>query len=98
MTKLEVAQILIGWTAVFGAWAFVLFGFDKWRAGRGGQRVAEATLCWVSALGGWPGGLLGILVFRHKSAKPAFRLKFAAAFLGWAALVAGVLKLADGRF
>ena len=98
MTKLEVAQILIGWTAVFGAWAFVLFGFDKWRAGRGGQRVAEATLCWVSALVGWPGGLLGILVFRHKSAKPAFRLKFAAAFLGWAALVAGVLKLADGRF
>ena len=88
--------LLIGWTAVFGAWAFVLFGFDKWRAGRGGARVAESTLCWVSALGGWPGGLLGIMVFRHKSAKPAFRLKFTAAFLGWAILVATALKFSGG--
>ena len=95
---MSLPPFLLTWIGAVSAWAFVLFGFDKWRAGRGGQRVAEATLCWVSALGGWPGGLLGILVFRHKSAKPAFRLKFAAAFLGWAALVAGVLKLADGRF
>ncbi len=85
---------LILWTLAASAWAFLLFGFDKWRAGRGGRRVAEATLFWASALGGWPGGLLGMIVFRHKSAKGSFQLKFAAAFLVWAGLVAGAARLA----
>jgi len=72
-----------------------LFGFDKWRAGRtGARRVAESSLLLASALGGWPGGLFGIVLFRHKSAKLSFKFKFAAAFVVWAALVAGALKLA----
>ena len=79
------------------AWTFLLFGFDKWRAGRGGNRVAESTLLWSSALGGWPGGLLGMILFRHKSAKGSFQLKFIAAALLWSALVAGALKL-TGHF
>ncbi len=79
-------QILLVWTAAWSGWALVLFGFDKWRAGRGGRRISEATLWWVGALGGWPGGLLGIVLFRHKSAKGSFQLKFAAAFFVWAAL------------
>lgn len=82
------------WCAISSFWAFLLFGFDKWRAGRGGARVSEAALCWISALGGWPGGFLGMILFRHKSAKGTFQLKFAAAFFAWAGLVAGVLKLA----
>ena len=86
-------QALLLWTGALSAWAFVLFGFDKWRAGRGGARIAEASLFWVSALGGWPGGLLGMIVFRHKSAKGSFQLKFAAAFFVWAGLVAGAAKL-----
>ncbi len=83
----EWAQILAGWILATSAWTFLLFGWDKWRAGRGGRRVAEAVLCGWCAIGGWPGGLLGILVFRHKSAKGSFQLKFAAAFFVWAALV-----------
>ena len=79
-------QALLLWMLAASAGAFVGFGFDKWRAGRGGRRVAEATLLGISALGGWPGGLLGIVVFRHKSAKTSFQLKFAAAFFVWAGL------------
>jgi uncharacterized membrane protein YsdA (DUF1294 family) len=93
----ELAQVCIGWVITVSAWTFILFGFDKWRAGRGGSRISEATLCWLSALGGWPGGFAGLLIFRHKSAKPSFQLKFAAAFFVWAGLVAGALKLA-GRW
>jgi uncharacterized membrane protein YsdA (DUF1294 family) len=92
MSEPELRQIFIGWTLTAGAWAFVLFGFDKWRAGRGGARIAEATLFWTSALGGWPGGLLGMIVFRHKSAKGSFQLKFAAAFFVWAGLVYGACR------
>ena len=84
---MNLPSVLLPWIGATSGWAFVLFGFDKWRAGRGGPRVAEATLCLVGALGGWPGGLLGLLVFRHKSAKPSFQLKFAAAGLIWAAWV-----------
>ena len=96
MSETEMRQIFMGWIIVAGAWTFLLFGFDKWRAGRGGRRVAEASLFWVSALGGWPGGLLGMVVFRHKSAKGSFQLKFAAAFFVWAALVYAAWCLVGG--
>jgi uncharacterized membrane protein YsdA (DUF1294 family) len=93
MNEAAWGQAAVIWIMAFSAWAFLLFAFDKWRANRGGRRLAEATLCWISALGGWPGGLLGMVIFRHKSAKGSFQLKFAAAFFAWAALVAGMAKL-----
>jgi uncharacterized membrane protein YsdA (DUF1294 family) len=87
-------RVALLWVAGLSVWAFVLFGFDKSRAGRANAaRISEATLAWTCALGGWPGGLLGIVVFRHKSAKASFQLKFAAAFMLWAASVAAVAKL-----
>jgi len=91
-------QLLLAWLCLAGLWAFGLFGYDKWQAGRArGRRIAESSLLWVSALGGWPGGLLGLVLFRHKSAKASFQLKFAAAFFGWVLLVAGALRL-TGRW
>jgi uncharacterized membrane protein YsdA (DUF1294 family) len=89
---------LLGWSVVTSVWAFGLFGFDKARSRRSGaRRVSEFTLCATSALGGWPGGLLGLSFFRHKSAKPVFLFKFFVAFLGWAAFLLGALKL-TGRW
>lgn len=82
--------VWLGGTSVV---AFLLFGFDKWQARRKGNRVAESTLCLVSALGGWPGGLLAILLFRHKSAKGSFQLKFAAALVVWIALLWAAWRL-----
>jgi uncharacterized membrane protein YsdA (DUF1294 family) len=88
-------QLLLAWVGLTSVWAFLQFGFDKWRAGRNGaRRIPESSLLWASALGGWPGGLLGIVLFRHKSAKRSFLFKFTGAFFVWAALVAGALKLA----
>ncbi len=73
--------MLTGWFATLTVVTFLMFGYDKWRAGRAGERVSEARLLWLSALGGWLGGLLGMMVFRHKTAKWSFKLKFAAAVL-----------------
>jgi uncharacterized membrane protein YsdA (DUF1294 family) len=87
MNDPALVRALAVWITAWSAWTFVVFGFDKWRAGRGGARVSEATLFWLSAAGGWPGGLLGMVIFRHKSAKGSFQLKFAAAFFLWAGLV-----------
>jgi len=90
--------LIITWLAGTSLWALALFGFDKWRAQRGrGTRIAESALLLTSALGGWPGGLLGILFFRHKSSKASFLFWFAAAFAVWVVLVGGVLKI-TGHF
>lgn len=53
--------------------AFAAFGFDKFRAKVGTiRRTPEATLHTLSFLGGFPGSLAAMRVFRHKTAKPGF--------------------------
>jgi uncharacterized membrane protein YsdA (DUF1294 family) len=84
----------IGWLGLASVGTFALFGYDKWRAGRGApRRIAESTLLTASALGGWPGGLFAIILFRHKSSKLSFLLKFFVALIVFAVLCGGVLKL-----
>lgn len=88
------SRLIIGWLLLTNVWTFVLFGFDKWRAKRDrSRRVSEFSLLLISALGGWPGGLLGILFFRHKSTKPSFLLKFFVAFIVFVFLVANAHRL-----
>jgi len=59
---------------------FVMFGVDKRRAVRHEWRISESTLLMLSVFGGI-GGLLGMIVFHHKTRKwkfcvlvPAFAL------------------------
>ena len=73
------------WFAGFNAAAFIMFGLDKWRASRSERRVAESSLVLLGALGGWPGGVLGMILFRHKTAKLTFKLKYALAFIPFVA-------------
>jgi len=80
-------KILLFWLGLSTLLAFLLFGYDKVSAGRSGSRVPEFNLVLIGALGGWLGGLLGMLVFRHKTAKLSFQLKYAAGFLVWAGLI-----------
>ena len=56
--------------------AFVAYGFDKRRAQASGRRVPEKTLYLLALFGGWPGGLLGQKIFRHKTQKFGFRVVF----------------------
>ena len=41
----------------------------------------------LGALGGWLGGLFGMMVFRHKTAKWTFKFKYALALIPFAAEV-----------
>jgi len=82
------------WFAVFNALTFLAFGFDKWRAGGSGQRVSELSLILLGAFGGWPGGLLGMKLFRHKTAKRTFMFKYS---LGLIPFMAGVWAWWLGR-
>ncbi len=67
---------LLGACAVLSVTSFVMYGWDKAAARRGSRRVPEATLHLVSLAGGWPGGLVGQRVFRHKTRKQPFRAVF----------------------
>jgi uncharacterized membrane protein YsdA (DUF1294 family) len=86
-------KLSLAWLCCSSVFAFALFGIDKSLAGReGGRRVSEFQLALIGALGGWFGGLLGMLVFRHKTAKLSFKAKYAVAFLVFAGLVYGAVR------
>lgn len=51
---------------------FALMGIDKHRAKRGRWRIREKTLFLVAFLGGTPGAMLGMRVFRHKTLHKRF--------------------------
>ncbi len=80
-------RIAIGWLTVANAWAFLAFLFDKWSAGRAGKRVSEFNLVALAALGGWPGGWLAMVLFRHKTVKRSFRIKFWLALIPFGAVI-----------
>ena len=53
---------------------FYLMGRDKAAAQAGARRTPETTLLAVAVVGGRVGALLGMVFFRHKTRKPAFRI------------------------
>ena len=86
-------RLALAWSAFSSLFAFALFGWDKSRAGKAGKsRTPEFHLLLAGALGGWLGGLVAMLMFRHKTAKTTFKLKYGVAFIIWAGLLWGYWK------
>ena len=48
---------------------FLVMGLDKWKAKHGSWRIQEATLFTLVLFGGGIGGILGMIVFHHKTKK-----------------------------
>ena len=65
---------------------FCAMGADKRAAQRRRRRVPETTLLALAVLGGSVGGILGMLLFRHKTRKIAFYLGFPLILLAQLAL------------
>lgn len=55
---------------------FAYYGYDKARARATRSRVPEVVLHGLTLAGGTPGAYGGMVVFRHKTIKPGFRLIF----------------------
>jgi uncharacterized membrane protein YsdA (DUF1294 family) len=55
------------WVAAFSAATVLIYGLDKGCSIFGGIRAPERLLHLLAVMGGFPGGWLGMLVFRHKS-------------------------------
>lgn len=91
---------LVGYLAAVNAATFLAFVADKlvavWngrRPGRGATRVPEAALLLASFAGGSAGGLLAMLVARHKIRTPAFFVSLPLMLVEQAVLVAYLAQL-----
>ena len=60
-------KLFLIYLAVVNLAAFALMGVDKRRAKRGAWRIPERTLFLPAILGGSPGAILGMQMFRHKT-------------------------------
>lgn len=83
------------WLPLFAVWvviasvvALVAHGRDKRAAIRGRRRTPEARLHLYELLGGWPGALLGMSLFRHKTRKASYLAVTAMIVVAW--LAAGI--------
>lgn len=66
---------------------FFLFGIDKWFAKRNIRRISEENLLGFSFIGGALGGLMGMIVFNHKTAKFSFIWKLVMVLMSQIALL-----------
>ena len=93
MLRASVIAPVAVYVVVMSLAGFLLMGADKRAARSGAWRLPEKTLLMVALIGGSPGILLGMRVFRHKTRHFLFRtgvpvmLAAQLLFLGW--LLAG---------
>ena len=67
-----IQTILLIWVLVWTLIAFALMGIDKWKAQHDSRRIPEKTLFLSAVLGGSPGALAGMYLFRHKTKHRSF--------------------------
>lgn len=60
---------------IFTLITFLAFGLDKWLAKKGKRRIDESILLLLTFTGGTFGAVLGMVFFKHKTAKKSFFYK-----------------------
>lgn len=85
--KPNIFTLLLLALALLSLISFVLMGVDKARARKRRWRIPEATLLLVDFLGGGLGGLLGMMIFRHKIRHPKFLICVPLSILLWGFLI-----------
>lgn len=80
-------NLVLLWLAAATVITFILYGYDKARAKRGGGRVPEIVLHGAALAGGFLGGWAGMYAFRHKTLHTNFKIILALATLLWLVLI-----------
>lgn len=67
---------LIAYLLAINLSTFLAYACDKWSSTRPGLRLPERTLHLLAAFGGSPAALAGQQLFRHKTRKRPFQVRF----------------------
>jgi uncharacterized membrane protein YsdA (DUF1294 family) len=84
------ASVLYAGTSVL---CFVFYAIDKAAARAGRDRIPESMLLSLGLVGGWPGAIVAQQIFRHKTVKLTFRIRFWITVVGNVALFVWVALL-----
>lgn len=74
-------EILLAYFLFVNIIVFILAGYDKYQARKNKQRIPENTLFFLEAIGGTIGLLTAMFLFKHKTSKTSFIVKFTLIFL-----------------
>ncbi|MFD1603216.1 DUF1294 domain-containing protein [Flavobacterium artemisiae] len=69
-------KVLLLYFLIINVLEFIIAGYDKFLARKKKRRIPENTLFFLALIGGTIGLLTAMLIFRHKTAKTSFILKF----------------------
>lgn len=74
--NLRIPILFVGAYLFFCIASFSFYAFDKFAAKCGWRRIPERNLLIADLLGGWAGGLIAQGIFRHKTKKRSFLMRF----------------------
>ncbi|MGE8340582.1 hypothetical protein BSF41_33060 [Flavobacterium sp. ACN2] len=69
-------EVLLLYFLFINVLVFIFAGYDKSQARKNNRRIPEKTLFLMALAGGSPGLLTAMLLFRHKTSKTSFIVKF----------------------
>lgn len=69
-------RVVAGCVVLISLCTWLIYRWDKQRAGRDGWRTPESTLHALEFFGGWPAAFLAQRWFRHKIAKRIYQVNF----------------------
>lgn len=78
---------VMAWLVGISVATLAFYAYDKAAAGSSRLRIPERVLLGLALLGGTPGALLGMVLFRHKTRKGPFLRRFSLIVLGQLALL-----------
>jgi len=71
-----VVKLCLSLWLLLNIYTFIIYGIDKRAALRGSTRVSEFALLSLAVAGGWFGAILAQRVWRHKTSKKSFQVRF----------------------
>lgn len=70
----NIPSLFLGYVLLINLLLFLLMGIDKRAAKRKKRRIPERRLLTLGIIGGGIGGILGMLVFHHKTHRIYFKI------------------------
>lgn len=69
-------SLLVYYILGINLFTFLIYGYDKYRSKRKGNRVPERALHILAFIGGSPGAFIAQSTFRHKTIKRRFQMTY----------------------